>query len=42
MYVPGQLCDVDNVLIDIGTGYYVELVGITQMLLEYVVFTFLL
>ena len=27
MYVPGQLSDVDNVLIDIGTGYFVEMVS---------------
>ncbi|OWF39077.1 prefoldin subunit 5-like [Mizuhopecten yessoensis] len=25
MYVPGQLSDVQNVLVDIGTGYYVEM-----------------
>ncbi|KAL3836324.1 hypothetical protein ACJMK2_021758 [Sinanodonta woodiana] len=25
MYVPGQLSDVENILIDIGTGYYVEM-----------------
>ncbi|KAH3705189.1 prefoldin subunit 5-like [Dreissena polymorpha] len=25
MYVPGQLSDVDSVLIDIGTGYYVDM-----------------
>ncbi|RUO96614.1 hypothetical protein BC936DRAFT_141745 [Jimgerdemannia flammicorona] len=24
LYVPGQLADVDNVIVDIGTGYYVE------------------
>lgn len=24
MYVPGSLNDVENVLVDIGTGYYVE------------------
>ncbi|KAJ7317687.1 hypothetical protein JRQ81_003849 [Phrynocephalus forsythii] len=24
MYVPGKLSNVDNVLIDVGTGYYVE------------------
>ncbi|KAA0713041.1 Prefoldin subunit 5 [Triplophysa tibetana] len=24
MYVPGKLHDVDNVLVDIGTGYFVE------------------
>ncbi|XP_012680294.1 prefoldin subunit 5 [Clupea harengus] len=24
MYVPGTLNDVDNVLVDVGTGYYVE------------------
>lgn len=27
MYVPGKLHDVDNVLVDIGTGYFVEKVG---------------
>lgn len=26
MYVAGQLADVDKVLVDIGTGYYVEMV----------------
>lgn len=25
MYVPGQLSDVQNVLVDIGTGYFVEM-----------------
>lgn len=25
LYVPGQMKDVDNVMIDIGTGYYVEM-----------------
>ncbi len=24
MYVPGSLNDVENVLVDVGTGYYVE------------------
>ncbi|CDQ63819.1 unnamed protein product [Oncorhynchus mykiss] len=24
MYVPGTLNDVENVLVDVGTGYYVE------------------
>ncbi|XP_070536909.1 prefoldin subunit 5-like isoform X2 [Ptychodera flava] len=24
LYVPGKLCDVEKVLIEIGTGYYVE------------------
>ena len=28
MYVPGQLSDVDTVLVDIGTGYYVDMVSI--------------
>lgn len=28
MYVPGSLNDVDNVLVDVGTGYYVEKVTI--------------
>ena len=27
MYVAGQLADADNVLVDIGTGYYVEKVS---------------
>lgn len=27
MYVPGTIKDADNVIIDIGTGYYVENVG---------------
>ena len=26
MYVPGQLSDVENVLVDIGTGYYIDMV----------------
>jgi len=24
LYVPGKLSDIDNVLVDIGTGYFVE------------------
>ncbi|KAK2465001.1 hypothetical protein APHAL10511_003077 [Amanita phalloides] len=24
LYVPGQLCDVDYVIVDVGTGYYVR------------------
>lgn len=24
MYVPGKLNDVENVLVNVGTGYYVE------------------
>ena len=24
MYVPGKLCNADKVVVDIGTGYYVE------------------
>lgn len=24
LYVPGKLCDVDNVIVDVGTGYYVQ------------------
>ena len=27
MYVPGQLSNVDSVLVDIGTGYYVDMVS---------------
>lgn len=26
MYVAGQLADVEKVLVDVGTGYYVEMV----------------
>ncbi|CAN7980000.1 unnamed protein product [Ixodes pacificus] len=28
MYVPGKLADVNKVTVDIGTGYYVEKVGV--------------
>lgn len=28
MYVPGTLNDVEHVLVDVGTGYYVEKVSI--------------
>ena len=28
MYVPGELSDVDTVLVDIGTGYYVDMVSV--------------
>lgn len=28
MYVPGSLNDVENVLVDVGTGYYVEKVKV--------------
>ncbi|EIN04514.1 Prefoldin-domain-containing protein [Punctularia strigosozonata HHB-11173 SS5] len=24
LYVPGKLCDVENVIVDVGTGYYVK------------------
>ncbi|KAF8628173.1 hypothetical protein AX15_004054 [Amanita polypyramis BW_CC] len=24
LYVPGKLCDVDHVMVDVGTGYYVR------------------
>lgn len=27
MYVPGKLNDVDHVLVDVGTGYFVEKVS---------------
>lgn len=32
MYVPGSLNDVENVLVDVGTGYYVEKVTIVTLL----------
>ena len=28
LYVPGKLCDVENVMVDVGTGYYVQKVRI--------------
>ncbi|VDI28250.1 Hypothetical predicted protein [Mytilus galloprovincialis] len=28
IYVPGQLSDVQNVMVDIGTGYYVDMVSL--------------
>lgn len=31
MYVPGTLNDVEHVLVDVGTGYYVE--KVTHLLL---------
>lgn len=27
LYVPGTLADMDNVIVDVGTGFYVEKVG---------------
>lgn len=24
LYIPGKLCDVENVIVDVGTGYYVQ------------------
>lgn len=27
LYVPGKLSDLENVIVDVGTGYYVEKVG---------------
>jgi prefoldin alpha subunit len=27
LYVPGTLKDADNVIVDVGTGFYVEKVG---------------
>lgn len=31
MYVPGSLNDVENVLVDVGTGYYVEKVNVFRI-----------
>jgi hypothetical protein len=28
LYVPGTLADPDNVIVDVGTGFYVEKVGL--------------
>lgn len=30
MYVPGQLIDDDDLVVDIGTGYYVSMVGVCR------------
>ena len=30
LYVPGTLADTDNVIVDVGTGFYVEKVGSSQ------------
>ena len=30
LYVPGKLADTENVIVDVGTGFYVEKVGITS------------
>ena len=27
LYVPGKLCDLENVIVDVGTGYYVKKVS---------------
>ncbi|TFY83322.1 hypothetical protein EWM64_g692 [Hericium alpestre] len=27
LYVPGKLCDAENVIVDVGTGYYVQKVA---------------
>ncbi len=31
LYVPGKITDPENVVIDIGTGYYVKKVGETRV-----------
>ena len=28
LYVPGTLADTENVIVDVGTGFYVEKVGL--------------
>lgn len=30
LYVPGKLCDAENVIVDVGTGYYVKKASITH------------
>ena len=32
LYVPGKLCDLENVIVDIGTGYYVQKVVVFTLL----------
>jgi hypothetical protein len=32
LYVPGKLTDVENVVVDVGTGYYVKKVGLLDFL----------
>lgn len=27
LYIPGKLCDLENVIVDVGTGYYVQKVS---------------
>jgi len=29
LYVPGKLADTENVIVDVGTGFYVEKVSLT-------------
>lgn len=32
MYVPGKIADAENVIIDVGTGYYVQKVSVEGFL----------
>ncbi len=34
LYVPGTLADTEKVIVDVGTGFYVEKVGIEIFILE--------
>lgn len=34
LYVPGRIKDTQNVLVDVGTGYFVEKVGLSRFLLD--------
>ena len=34
LYVPGTLADKDNVIVDVGTGFYVEKVWIKHLYVE--------
>lgn len=34
MYVPGKIADAENVIIDIGTGYYVQKVNLVVILMR--------
>ena len=35
LYVPGKLCDVDHVIVDVGTGYYVRKVRLAYLPLHH-------
>lgn len=36
LYVPGKMAETEKVIVDVGTGYFVEKVGILKILLLYI------